>query len=64
MSEKKIAREEIYETVDGVSTLIEVIEKEIEVPTVEEIIAEKEAKLLEMYEEIQKLKATSETNSN
>lgn len=64
MSEKKIAREEIYETVDDVTTLIEVIEKEIEVPTVEEIIAEKEAKLLEMYEEIQKLKATSETNSN
>jgi hypothetical protein len=64
MPEKKIAREEIYETVDDVTTLIEVIEKEIEVPTVEEIIAEKEAKLLEMYEEIQKLKATSETNSN
>jgi hypothetical protein len=64
MSEKKIAREEIYETVDDITTLIEVIEKEIEVPTVEEIIAEKEAKLLEMYEEIQKLKATSETNSN
>ena len=62
MSEKKILREEIYETVDGVSTLIEVIEKEIEVPTIEEVIAEKEAKLLEMYEEIQKLK--SETNSN
>jgi hypothetical protein len=62
MSEKKIAREEIYKEVDGISTLIEVIEKEIEVPTVEEIIAKKEAKLLEMYEEIQKLK--SETNSN
>jgi hypothetical protein len=62
MSEKKIAREEIYESIDGVNTLIEVVEKEIDVPTVEEIIAEKEAKLLEMYEEIQKLK--SETNSN
>jgi hypothetical protein len=62
MSEIKIAREEIYETVGDVTTLIEVIEKEIEVPTTEEVIAEKEAKLLEMYEEIQKLK--SETNSN
>ena len=62
MSEKKIAREEIYEFVDGITTLVEVIEKEIEVPTVEEVIAEKEAKLLEMYEEIQKLK--TETNSN
>jgi hypothetical protein len=35
----------------------------IEIP-VDEIIKDKEAKLLELYEEIQKLKATSETNSN
>ena len=62
MPQKQINREEIYETVDGVSTLIEVKETEIDVPTIEEQIVEKEAKLLEMYEEIQKLK--SETNSN
>lgn len=35
----------------------------IEIP-VDEIIKDKEAKLLELHEEIQKLKAASETNYN
>ena len=49
-------RNEIYKNVNGVTTLIEVIETEIEVQTQEEIIAEKEAKLLEMYAELNALK--------
>ena len=52
----EIQRTEIYEMVDGVSTLIEIIEQEVEVPTQEEIIAEKEAELLKVYAEIQELK--------
>ena len=49
-------RNEIYKNVNGVTTLIEVIETEIEVQTQEEIIAEKEAKLREMYAELNALK--------
>jgi len=56
MPTTKIEREEIYEVVDGVTTLINVIETEIEVPTQEELIAEKEAELLKMYAELQALK--------
>ena len=56
MPNKEIQRSEIYEVIDGVSTLINVIETEIEVPTQEELIAEKEAELLQMYQELQALK--------
>jgi hypothetical protein len=56
MPNKEIQRSEIYEVIDGVSTLINVIETEIEVPTQEELIAEKEAQLLQMYQELQALK--------
>ena len=56
MPQKQINREEIYEVVDGISTLIEVKETEIDVPTIEEEIADKEAKMLEMYAELQALK--------
>jgi len=52
----QISTHEIYEVNNGVSVLVETIETEIEVPTNEEIIAEKEAQLLAMYEEIQALK--------
>ena len=52
----KIQRSEIYETVNGVTILKEVIETEVEVATQEEIIAEKEAELISIYNEIQKLK--------
>lgn len=56
MPKIEIHREEIYHVVNGVSTLIEVIETEVEVPTEQELIAEKEAKLLEIYQELQALK--------
>lgn len=56
MPNTEIQRKEIYEVVDGVTTLKEVIETEVEVPTQEEIIADKEAQLLAIYEEIQSLK--------
>ena len=49
-------REEYYEVVDGVTTLVEVKEVDVEVPSKEETIAEKEAKLLELYEELKELK--------
>jgi len=52
----EIQRTEVYETVNGVTILKEVIETEVEVATQEEIIADKEAALLAMYEEIQSLK--------
>ena len=52
----EIQRTEVYETVNGITILKEVIETEVEVATQEEVIAEKEAKLLAMYEEIQALK--------
>lgn len=56
MSNLEIQRTEIYKVVDGITSLIEVIEMEVEVPTAEEIIAEKEAELLRVYAEIQALK--------
>lgn len=52
----EILRTEVYENVDGVTVLKEVIETEIQTPTVEEQIAEKEAQLLAMYAELQALK--------
>lgn len=56
MSNTEIKRTEIYEVVDGVSVLKEVIETEVEVTTQEEIIADKEAQLLQMYQELEALK--------
>ena len=52
----EIQRTEVYETVNGVTILKEVIETEVEVATQEEVIAEKEAELISIYNEIQKLK--------
>lgn len=52
-------RVEIYEVVNGVSILKEVIEKEVEVATEEEIIAKKEEQLLKMYEELEALKTNN-----
>ena len=56
MPNTELKRTEIYELVDGVSTLKEVIETEVEVPTQEEVIADKEAQLLQMYQELEALK--------
>lgn len=56
MANTEIIITEVYEVNNGVSTLIETIEQKITLPTVEEQIAEKEAKLLEMYAELQALK--------
>jgi hypothetical protein len=58
MANTEIQRTEIYESIDGITTLIDVIETEVQLPTVEEIIADKEAKLLSLYEEIQEIKAS------
>jgi len=52
----EIQRTEVYETVNGVTILKEVIETEVEVATQEEVIAEKEAELISIYNEIQNLK--------
>ena len=49
-------RQEYYKVVDGETTLVEVKEVDVEVPSKEETIAEKEAKLLELYEELKSLK--------
>tara|TARA_R110000782_G_scaffold196806_2_gene286076 strand:- start:675 stop:851 length:177 start_codon:yes stop_codon:yes gene_type:complete len=49
---------EVYEVTNGVSVLVESIETLTEVPTKEEIIAQKEAEMLAMYDEIQRLKQT------
>lgn len=51
-----ISRKEIYHQKEDGTVEVEVIETPIEVPTAEETIAEKEAKLLQMYEELQSLK--------
>ena len=56
MSITQKSTHEIYEVNNGVSILVETIETEREVATQEEIIAEKEAQLLAMYNELQKLK--------
>ena len=48
---------QIYEKqADGTMKLVDTYTEEVEVPTQEEIIAQKEAELLAMYEELQKLK--------
>ena len=52
----EIVKKEIYKVVDGTAVKIETIEEEVEVQTAEELIAEKEAKLLELYEELKQLK--------
>ena len=52
----EIQRTEVYETVNGVTILKEVIETEVEVATQEEVIADKEAELIAIYNEIQNLK--------
>ena len=41
---------------DGTMELVSNKDVEVEVPTTEEIIADKEAEMLAMYQEIQKLK--------
>ena len=52
-----IIKKEIYQYNDnGENILIDTIDIEIEGPTQEEIIAEKEAELLRVYAEIQELK--------
>lgn len=56
MPTTEIIRTEVYENINGVTTLVNVIENEVEVPTQEELIAEKEAQLLAMYQELQALK--------
>lgn len=48
--------QEIYQMVDGIPFLVKSIETQVEVPTNEEIITEKEAEMLAMYEEIKRLK--------
>ena len=53
---EKQYEEKIVVDKDGTVISSQVIETEVEVPTDEELIAEKEAKLLEMYAELQALK--------
>ena len=54
---KETITTEIYEKqADGTMKLVDTYTEEVEVPTQEEIIAEKEAEMLAMYNEIQKLK--------
>ena len=43
---------------DGNNTLLKTIEKEVDIPTQEEVIAEKEAELLKIYAELETLKAS------
>ena len=50
---------EIYKIIDGVLVLQEVIETQIQEPTLEELIQEKELQLLQMYQELQDLKNKS-----
>jgi outer membrane protein TolC len=52
----EIVKQEIYKVVDGVTTKVETKEIEVQVPTTEELVAEKEAQLLKMYEELKALK--------
>lgn len=53
---EKVTREIYKKQEDGTDLLIETIQIEVEVPTQEEIIAEKEAELLKMYKELEALK--------
>jgi len=56
MPTTEIQRTEIYKMIDGIPSLVESFETEVEIPTQEEIITDKEAEMLAMYEEIQRLK--------
>ena len=53
---QKVNKEIWKKDIDGTMILLETIQIEIEVPTQEEIIAEKEAELIAIYNEIQNLK--------
>jgi hypothetical protein len=50
---------EIYQNINGKCVLKEVVEQEVEVnlPSTEELLKEKEQELLKIYDEIQKLKS-------
>jgi hypothetical protein len=52
---KKLVRNEIYDS----NGLVRVEETEIDLPSTEEIIAEKQAQLLAIYEELQLLQQNS-----
>ena len=52
---KKLVRNEIYDS----NGLVRVEETEIDEPTAEELIAAKEAQLLEVYQQLQILKQNS-----
>lgn len=59
-----MAKETITTTIfekqeDGTTIVVDTITEEVEVPSTEELIAEKEAKLLKMYEELEALKSQS-----
>jgi preprotein translocase subunit SecA len=57
MSNTQIITKEIYKVDEnGQTVLVETIEIEVNEPTQEEIIAEKQAELLKIYAEIQALK--------
>lgn len=47
---------ESYQVNDGISTLVNTTTVEVNVPSTADLIAEKEAKLLKIYEELQALK--------
>ena len=57
MPKVRTEKEEIYKKVNGVTTLIKVVDREVSEPTQEELLAEKEAQLLEIYAEIEALKS-------
>ena len=52
----EIIKNEIYEVVNGVASLVTTIETEQEVKSQAELIAEKEAALLALYDELKALK--------
>ena len=56
MAKETHTQSTIVQNPDGTTKEIIVNEVEVEVPTQEEIIAEKEAELLKMYEALQELK--------
>ncbi len=56
MAKETVIQTTIIQNPDGTTKEIIVNEVEVDLPTQEEIIAEKEAALLKMYEEIQELK--------
>ena len=56
MAKETVIQSTIVQNPDGTTKEIIVNEVEVDVPTQEEIIAEKEAELLKMYEALQELK--------